>query len=382
MTFRSCSFIDPSQPQSPECYGRNVPISTLFHGTYADQLKRPGQYWTVLVAVLGGGVGWWFAIPAPWLTGAMAATIALAATGRGGALSSPLRDVGMLFSGLTLGAAVTPETLQAFVTVPLSLLGLAVTSLTVMIVTSAVLIKFSGWERRDAVLAATPGALSAVMAVAVDEGADVPRIAIVQLFRLVMLVAVLPSLLVLAGLSGSPQSITQPAMDGLTLLFVIGLGLAGGIGFRMLNMSAPFVLGPLVVVGLLRGAGFFPGQYPMALATLGFVLIGALIGGRFEGMRARQIAAIGPAALLSFFVSTFIAFIGAFLVAHIVGFPLPEALIAFAPGALEAMTALAFSLHIDPVIVGVHHIARFMLIGIGLPLAMKIKPELIRGSAP
>jgi len=220
------------------------------------------------------------------------------------------------------------------------------------------------------------------MAVAVDEGADVPRIAIVQLFRLVMLVAVLPSLLVLAGLSGSPQSMTQPAMNGLTLLLIVGLGLSGGIGFRMLNMSAPFVLGPLVVVGLLRGAGLFPGQYPMALATLGFVLIGALIGGRFEGMRAREIAAIGPAALLSFFVSTVIAFIGALLVAYSVGFPVPEALIAFAPGALEAMTALAFSLHIDPVIVGVHHIARFMLIGIGLPLAMKIKPDWVRGKAP
>jgi hypothetical protein len=120
----------------------------------------------------------------------------------------------------------------------------------------------------------------------------------------------------------------------------------------------------------------------MALATLGFVLIGALIGGRFEGMRAREIAAIGPAALLSFFVSTVIAFIGALLVAYSVGFPVPEALIAFAPGALEAMTALAFSLHIDPVIVGVHHIARFMLIGIGLPLAMKIKPDWVRGKAP
>ena len=54
----------------------------------------------------------------------------------------------------------------------------------------------------------------------------------------------------------------------------------------------------------------------------------------------------------------------------------------FAPGGLEAMTALAFALRIDPVMVGVHHIARFTLIGIGLPLALKICPSLIRGSSP
>ena len=335
----------------------------------------------IAVAFLGGAIGWGLKIPAPWLTGAMAATIVLAASGWGANLVPPFRNLAMLSSGLTLGSAVTSETLRAFITIPFSLLGLVVTSLVVMTVTSSVLVRYYGWQQRDAVLAATPGALSSVMAIAVDEGADVPRIAIVQLFRLVMLVAVLPSLMVFAGLSAIPSVVLLPSMTVTAILLLIGFGLVGALGLKALNMSAPFVLGPMLVVGALRGMDFFPGQYPFELSTAGFVLIGALIGGRFQGMRMREIVVIAPAALISFLVATGLGLMGAVIVSNLIGFPLPSALIAYAPGALEAMTALAFALHIDPVIVGVHHIARFTLIGIGLPLVMKLRPSLIRGNS-
>ena len=34
----------------------------------------------------------------------------------------------------------------------------------------------------------------------------------------------------------------------------------------------------------------------------------------------------------------------------------------YAPGALDAMMILALALHLDPIFVGAHHVARFMLI--------------------
>jgi hypothetical protein len=353
---------------------------TYLKSQFVASLSDPRQYGMLVAAGLGGAIGSWLAIPAPWMTGAMAATILLAISGRGVALNPLFRDVAMLCSGLTLGSAVTFDTLRAFMTVPLSLIGLIFTSLLVMVVTSSVLVRYSGWQRRDAVLAATPGALSSVMAVAVEEGADVPRIAIVQLFRLTMLVAVLPSLMVLAGLSSPLPATVQPYIATPSVGLIVCLGLAGALALRALKMSTPFVLGPMLVIGALRGFNFFPGQYPVELSTLGFVLIGALIGGRFQGMRMREVAAIGPAALLSFVVATAIGFTGAIVASKLIGFALPSALIAYAPGGLEAMTALAFALRIDPVIVGVHHIARFTLIGIGLPLVMKLRPSLVRGS--
>ena len=40
---------------------------------------------------------------------------------------------------------------------------------------------------------------------------------------------------------------------------------------------------------------------------------------------------------------------------------------AFAPGAMDAMLALALTLHIDPIFVGAHRLSRFVFITIATP---------------
>jgi uncharacterized membrane protein AbrB (regulator of aidB expression) len=43
---------------------------------------------------------------------------------------------------------------------------------------------------------------------------------------------------------------------------------------------------------------------------------------------------------------------------------------AFAPGALEAMTTLAFALNLDPAYVGTHHIARLIFVSLVVPFVV------------
>jgi uncharacterized membrane protein AbrB (regulator of aidB expression) len=47
-----------------------------------------------------------------------------------------------------------------------------------------------------------------------------------------------------------------------------------------------------------------------------------------------------------------------------------DVLIAYAPGGLEAMTILAFALHLDPAFVGAHHLWRFFFVSLMMPLAV------------
>jgi uncharacterized protein len=47
-----------------------------------------------------------------------------------------------------------------------------------------------------------------------------------------------------------------------------------------------------------------------------------------------------------------------------------DVVIAYAPGGLEAMTILAFALNLDPVFVGVHQTARFVVISLLMPFAV------------
>lgn len=331
------------------------------------------------VATLGGYLFYLIGLPAPWLSGGMLFSGILVGTGHGHALVRPLRDLAMICSGVTLGASVTSETLRAFVHVPASLCILALTSVGAMAATGFILQYGFSWPRRDAMLAAAPGALSSVLAIAIEEKSDIAKIAIVQLFRLVMLVAVLPPLIMSAELHGVLPTPDVAWMGWTTLaLTLLCGGAAAWIGTRI-KLSAPLILGPMLAIGACRGFDFLPGLYPPPLSSFGFLLIGAFIGGRFESVKRQDLIRVAPAALSGFTVATCVAAVGAGVDTLLTGMPLAESIIAFAPGGLEAMTALAFALHVEPVLVGVHHLARFLMVGIGLPLVMKLRLSYIRG---
>jgi uncharacterized membrane protein AbrB (regulator of aidB expression) len=71
-----------------------------------------------------------------------------------------------------------------------------------------------------------------------------------------------------------------------------------------------------------------------------------------------------------------VAFAFAWPAAWLAGVPYASAMAAFAPGGLEAMAMLAFAMGLDPLYVGAHHLARFMLLGLSMPFVVGwIKPE-------
>jgi uncharacterized membrane protein AbrB (regulator of aidB expression) len=47
---------------------------------------------------------------------------------------------------------------------------------------------------------------------------------------------------------------------------------------------------------------------------------------------------------------------------------IPEVMIAFAPGSVDAMMLLALALHLDPVYVGAHHVLRIFMVSLTMPL--------------
>jgi uncharacterized membrane protein AbrB (regulator of aidB expression) len=49
--------------------------------------------------------------------------------------------------------------------------------------------------------------------------------------------------------------------------------------------------------------------------------------------------------------------------------PAADVVMAFSPGAQDTMMLLALALHLDPVFVGAHHLARYMIVSVGIPLA-------------
>lgn len=332
---------------------------------------------TLLAAIAGAFLMAQTPVPAPWLTGAMLGAALAGVRWPVANVGPTFRDFSFLLAGLSLGCAVRPETLRAFADYPVSLALLLFGVVLTIIFSTMALMRFFGWSRTDAIFASAPGTLSTVLILASTEGADLRRVIVVQLTRLFALVACLPSIMIASGIVTSAGFV--PAGEPMTALEtaeIFAIGIAASLIAQWGRFPSPWFMGPMLAAAFLTGSGTMTDLFPNALATTGFVMIGAFIGVRFHGLKAQEIAALFPAAALSLIITVVTAFSLALITHWLAQIPTGEALIAFAPGGLEAMTVLAFALHLDPVYIGAHHLARFLMIGFGLPLLIRVWPGL------
>lgn len=327
----------------------------------------------ILIAGLGGLAFDALGVPGAWLSGSAIAVILWNLTGWSKPMPRPLADAAMLTSGASMGAAVTPAAVAAMGRYPLSL-GLLVIGVAAICGASAFwLMRISGWRRDDAVLASAPGALSTVMAIAIDRNAAVAQIAIVQNLRLFVLIALLPSVVVMTGGGDFTSSLLgqgQEVMSAGEMAFVLLGGVAVGLLFKRIGMAAPILLGAALVSTFGHATTLVRGVIPPVIATGGLILIGVFIADRFRDLDMATVRKSIVAGFGSFTIGMTVAVLFAMMAAQFAGVTFPNALIAFAPGGLEAMTVLALMLGLDPLYVGIHHFVRFLGIGFGLPLVL------------
>ena len=84
-------------------------------------------------------------------------------------------------------------------------------------------------------------------------------------------------------------------------------------------------------------------------------------------MKAKVLLGHVNAALGSFAVAIVISAIFVAVIALTTHVRFADIIVAFAPGAMDAMLALALTLHIDPIFVGAHHLSRFVFVTITTP---------------
>jgi len=270
---------------------------------------------------------------------------------------------------------VTPETVATMVTWPLSMLALMVAMIAVTTSVMAYLKLVHGWPTLDALFAAAPGALAQAMALAQDTGANVRAIAMVQTVRLFILAVALPLIFAAFGVAGlpPPRGGNAPMMQSLAELGVLVLASSGAalLAFRF-NMPGGLIVGAMAASGILHGSGVVHAFLPVPVAILSFIIMGAMIGTRLGGADIRMLAKLGLVGIGALLVGTTVGCLFAVGVAWALNLRLADMVMAYAPGAIEAMTIIAFALHLDPVFVVVHHLARFTFMSLVLPAAVGV----------
>jgi uncharacterized protein len=328
------------------------------------------QILLLIVSCAGGAVAALFALPAAWLSGGMIAVAALAATGAAVSAGPTLRQTAVLFAGVALGSAATPDMVDSLAHFPLSLaiLGTAIVAITAA--GTVYLKRLPGWSRETALFASLPGALSLTLTVAATTNADIRRIAVVQIFRVFVLVALLPPVLAAGGLRMVASSFAHFDPPWMLCLLLAG-GLATGLVFERLRIGSGMLLGALAFSATLHATSVAPGRLPAWFQMSGQICVGAWMGSRFVGFDWRLLGHSLRAAIGAFVLSLMISASFAYLTTLTLSIPFADTIVAFAPGAVEAMTVLAFALGLDPLYVGSHHLARFIVISLAAPLLLR-----------
>jgi hypothetical protein len=117
---------------------------------------------------------------------------------------------------------------------------------------------------------------------------------------------------------------------------------------------------------------------PWWLGSAAVITLGSVAGARFANIGLRLLLGYLGAAFGSFAVAVAVAASFALIVVTFLPFRLADVTVAFAPGAQDTMMVLALALHLDPIYVGAHHLARFLVVSFTVALAAR---RMARGRA-
>src|SRR6266700_3875634 len=323
---------------------------------------------TLFIGTAGGAFFLLLNLPGGLISGAMIAVGIAAIAGRPLTMPPILTQAVLVLLGISLGSLVSRQLLQHMSAYPLTIALLALATFCSTFGSSLYLQRFHGWDQTSAFLAGSPGALSQITILAAARGADVPAIAVVQTMRVIILTAALPLLLALTGIAPSSPPVTAATTASpLELVELLAAAIAVSLLLRLMKFPASWMFGAMIASSVLHGMGYVEGGLPQWVRGVALVGIGALIGTRFARMKTRTLLGHVNAGLGSFAIAIAISAVFVAIIVLTTHVRIADIIVAFAPGAMDAMLALALTLHIDPIFVGAHHLSRFVFVTITTP---------------
>jgi membrane AbrB-like protein len=338
---------------------------------------------TLAIALGGALLFIWFGLPASLITGSVIAVAIAALAGRPLLIPAPLARTGYLLIGISLGAVITPRTLHGVVDWPISIALISISTIVMTLATMSYLRWVHGWDALSALYGGSPGGQAQVLVLASEGGADLRAIVIVQTVRVVFLTLGIPFGLALFGLAASPTATLGMPTFGASLwevLLLVAVSTFAALALQWLRFPAGLIFGAMLGSGVLHATEIVHASLPWWVASAAIILLGATTGVRFVNTPLRMLFAYMAAAVGSFAVALAVATIFVLLVAALTPAKIADLVVAFSPGAQDTMMVLALSLNIDPVFVGAHQLARYLVVSLSLPfLSHLLKP---RGGEP
>lgn len=229
-------------------------------------------------------------------------------------------------------------------------------------------------DRGTAYLSSFPGHLSFVMGIASAGVGDPRQIVIIQVIRVLMLTICVPIGALFLPV-GHFSIAAVPDATPLMLVGMIGFCAIVGFVFTKLGVPAGYSLGAMAAATTAKLTGIFEGAIPEPLLIVTFVLIGALIGARFQGISRSEIIKASVGGLIATAMTVAIVTAVTFAASTLVDMPFAQIWLGLSPGGLEAMGALGIALGLDTAFIAAHHVTRLLLLTFLIPVVTMLIKE-------
>jgi len=316
------------------------------------------------LCVLAGGAFAWLHVPLPWLLGPL---VVMALCNFAGAELRSLRgarELGQIAIGIALGLYFSPEVGKYVLSHWPLLLAAGVFAIALGVLSGLILARLANIDRSTAFFASVPGGAAEMTLLGERYGARPDRIALAQSLRILIVVFVVPFALTFSGAHGSDPYV---AAAGMTIdwqrlaILAAGAALTGG-ALTLAGLPNAFMFGPLALTIVLTASEVRLSAIPTEVTNCAQLLIGWVLGSRFERRSLASAPRYVAAAVASILVGIVCAAVFGVCLAWISGLSVATLVLATAPGGIAEMCITAKVLQLGVPFVTAAHVSRVFLL--------------------
>ena len=341
--------------------------------------------YNLALGTAGGAAADALDLPLAWMIGAMIATTTAAVLGLPLAFSRPLRTGMITVLGGMLGSAFVPELATQIARWSFSLAALAVYALLTTAASMAYFRRVAGYDPITAYFCAVPGGLNEMTMLGASLGGEERAISLTHAARILFTVLTIPiGFRFLEGYDPAARLAAGQAYFANGGQDVAILALCAVLGYfaaQRLRLPAASILGPMIFSAAAHMTGLTAATPPAELVAAAQVVAGSAIGARFAGTAARTLLRLALHALSATVIMVVLAILFAAALNAGFGLPLPDLILALAPGGLAEMSLVALALHADAAFVSTHHVARITMVVAVAPALHRLLPRSWRARA-
>jgi len=340
------------------------------------------------MAAIGMALAKWLHIPGGAIIGAMILTaIARLLNAPLDEPPSWLRTVARIVLGLTIGATVTTETIQAVARALLPVSLMVVAMMALGLVVAWAVHRWAHMALPTALCGTAPGALSGMVTLADSLGGEGAVVASMHLVRLISVSLIVPAIVrdsftpAGAAVATLPAAV-ETASPLLRLVILLALGLVVGLWVARFKIPAGDLLAGMIVAALLNPTWLRLAALPAAWRLFAQWIVGAGVGVTVtrETLRHFKPFALAGALMTVFLIASGLGL--GWLLTQISDLDLVTALVGCAPGGADTMMILAGELGADPQIVAAMHVSRMLILMVLLPVLIKAATNSVGAKQP